>query len=271
MIRTIAALAGSLVLTAPAWAVPLTEWGTTAQVSTANCPSFCTNVAFGPASGGALQSSAATSISDTKGSAAAAAALDPASGIQTPLLRAEAFSGGGLGSAFGTAFGVEGYTNTSGTPRSYTLNILLDGLVGDLGTGNGKLTADLIAWQVTNFFFSSDRATLLFEAGATILDETQLLIDLSATTSASGSISFTLAPGESVYVWALLEADARRDLSSADAFSTLTTSFSDPTGLVAASLPEPNALALLGCAAWVLTRERRRWPSFARRSRATPS
>lgn len=258
MFRVTAALTGSFLLATPALAMPLTEWGTTAQASTADCISSCTNVDFGPPSGGPMQSSAATSLTDTKGSAAAAAALDPGSGIATPLLRAEAFSKSSLGSAFGTAFGVEGYTNTSGSVQSYTLNILLEAFVGDLGAGDGKVTADVIAWRTANFFFSSDRATLLFEASATIVDEAQLLVDLSEIPSANGSVSFTLDPGESVYVWARLKADARRDMSFADAFSTLTTSFTDPTGLAAASLPEPGPLALLAGAALGLAGGRRR-------------
>ncbi len=73
-----------------------------------------------------------------------------------------------------------------------------------------------------------------------------LVIDDDETLETEGSFTFTLDPGESVYVWAYMRAEAERDASYADAFGTLTFDFADDTGLAAAStVPSPGTAALL--------------------------
>ena len=73
-----------------------------------------------------------------------------------------------------------------------------------------------------------------------------LVIDDDETLETEGSFTFTLDPGESVYVWAYMRAEAERDESYADAFGTLTFDFADETGLAAAStVPSPGTAALL--------------------------
>ncbi len=244
-------------------AVPLTEWGTTATTSTADCPSFCTNFTFGTSTGGFQQTTAGSTVSTVRGNAAAEASLDPSAGLAVPLLKAEAYSASaGLGSAFATAYAAEGYTYLGGGTGNFTLDITLSGSVSDPTPADGdtSITATVYVFQEENFFFGFDIATLIFEAGATEIDSTTLSISGNETGGVrNGSVSFSLAPGESVYLWTQLRAEAERDLSFADAFSTLTTSFQDGTGLSAAStIPEPTTALLLGVGLLGLGARRRR-------------
>lgn len=244
--------------------LPLTEWGTTTRTSTAECPSFCTNFDFGPATGGYNQASAPTSsIADAKGSAAAEASLDPGAGLALPVLRAEASSqSASLGSAFGTAFAVEGYTYDGSGSGDFTLDITLTGTVSDATPADGdtSIEATVYLFREENFAFVQDIPTLIFEYGAVEIDSQVLSIAGNETDAVrSGSLSFSLAPGESVYLWTQLRAEAERDLSFADAFSTLTHGFRDATGLSSASnVPEPATAVLLGTAVAGLAAARRR-------------
>ena len=74
------------------------------------------------------------------------------------------------------------------------------------------------------------------------------------TTTLTDSLSFDLSTGESIYLLALLESQAQREQSFADAFDTLSMEFEDGGGLLAQStIPEPGtaglvALGVLGLA-----------------------
>jgi hypothetical protein len=238
-------------VTVPGSASALSEWGTQAVASRADCPSFCTNFTFGVSTGGQNQATATSSVdSPFQGTANALAELDTSPGLSVPVLKGEAFSNsGGLGSAFSTAFASEGYTYTGPGSMTFTLNITLTGSVSDPTPGDNDtfIQADVVIFAEENYLFIADLPTLIFEAGATPIDQLTLRLDPDVTDGTLlGSVSFTLSTGESVYLWANLDAEAQRDLSFADAFGTLTTTFQDDTGLVAASVvPEPGTAALL--------------------------
>jgi len=179
--------------------------------------------------------------------------LDASGAIATPVLGTWAASDPDSlfdqGSGKAEAFSVEGYTNVGLTTESWSLDITLEGSIFDPVGSDTSIELELVAWGEENFRFSTDKATLEVEDGVPILDETTLGIFDEATSSVSGSLHFSLAPGESVYVWALLTAEAERNGAWADALGTVTMAFDDPTGLRAAStVPEPALATLLGTA-----------------------
>ena len=242
----------------PGGPVDLTQWGTTASARTASCPSFCTSFAFGPSDGGQEEASASTNFSDSRGDAAGAAMLDASSGISLPTLRAQAFvTGSGTSSAFGSALGVEGYTYNGASARTFDLDIMLTGTVFDPTPADGdtSIDASVSVFGASFFEFGFDYASLVFEFGVTDLGTSDLTL-LNGNTSASDTLTFTVQPGQSFFIQTTLGASAERDMSSADAFSTLSLAFQDANGLTAASgtvVPEPGtailfALGLAGLA-----------------------
>lgn len=248
-------------------AVALSEFGARASASTATCPSFCTDFEFAMTEGGVGSLFADTGLSDFRGNAAAQVTLDGSSGLSMPELKAEAYvtgptiGGGVQSSAFGTAFGVEGYTYQGLGPKTFNLDVDLTGQVVDSTPADGDtdIVADIYIFAESNFLFISDIGTLVFEAGATEITSTRLRLT-AGQTQAQDTLTFDLSPGESIYLWALLSADAERDLSFADAFSTVTTAFQDQDGLTSASgglVPEPALIGLLalGIAATLRRRE----------------
>jgi len=256
-----ALLAAALGAAAPAAALDF--WGTGAKTDTWLCPSFCQDVERGPFGGGALVDHAESDIVDARGEAHVVVSLDASGAIATPRLGASARSDPDSfldqGSGKAEAFAVEGYTNVGGTTESWTLDITLTGEISDPVGSDTVLELVLVAWGEENFRFSTDKSTLEFEDGVPILDETTFGIYDEATTSVGGSLTFSLDPGESVYVWARLRAEAERNGAWADALGTVTMAFDDPTGLQAASsVPEPAAGALLGASALAGAAARRR-------------
>ena len=214
---------------------PLTEWGARVGGSTALCPSFCTSVDFAPSDGGPGSLSAETSFSDSRGNTQSRAVLDPGSGLSIPQLQSEAFvTGGGNSSAFGSAFAVEGYTYDGPEAKTFDLDITLTGSIFDPTPGDNDTTirAEVYIFERQNFVFTSDLGTLLFEFFATEITSTTLNLTGGLI---SDTLTFELTPGQEIYLFALLDVDAERDLSSADAFSTLALSIPDPGGLTSAS------------------------------------
>ncbi|MDX2462272.1 MAG: PEP-CTERM sorting domain-containing protein [Gammaproteobacteria bacterium] len=275
-----------LALSHGAAAVPLDDWATGATTAVYDCTGvsalLCAltpvSVIDGPEGGGVMQSSASSTIDNPSlGNARAHAELNPATGLAIPVLKAESFSDSVNGGAAASAFAVEAYTNTSGSTQSYALDFLLDAVMVkdettplDLGTtvvaGGFVVKADSGLYS-----FSSDFETvignLLLQSVITLeLIATDLLIarpNDGAPQDLQDTVNFDLADGESAYVLAFLTAQAMRDGSSADAFSTLTVEFQDPIGLVSASnsgsteVPEPGSLGLMALGA-ILTLAARR-------------
>jgi MprA protease rhombosortase-interaction domain-containing protein len=224
----------------------LSEWGTGAFTWTMECASGCTN--FSNAPGGMYQNEVLADAfhGDSRGHATAEASfpsvLNP--GLPVPQVRAEAASTGGINSADADAFGVEGYTYTGPGSQTFTLNITLTGTVSDPTPADLDtfLHAQVYVFEEAGFDFqaaSADPENAIIE-GATAIDFFDQTVYTSGTTV--GSVDVTLTSGQSVYVFARLRAYVERDGGFADGYNTLTMSFADPTGLLAASpVPEPSA------------------------------
>jgi hypothetical protein len=251
----------SILVPASGQAVPLNEWGAYAQTSTSRCPSFCTDVEFGAISGGQGSTSGSSSINDSRGNAASLSQLDPSAGLSVPLLKAEAFSAGGQGGAQAFVYAAEGYTYTGAVAKEFVIDIMLTATVLEPGVDSDALVrAQVYVFEADTFEFFSDLGTLLFEVGAVPKASFESRIaDPETNASRAGQLVFTLDPGEQVYLWANLLADAKRSGAVADAFSTLTNTFQDAGGLTAASVvPEPSTASLLALGLVGLAAKRRR-------------
>ena len=244
----------SLIVGSSAEAAVLTEWGAEAITSVADCPSFCTNFNFGPDDGGQGIASDPSSVSEFRGSADAEASLT--GGLSVPVLRAGGNANPSLKGAFGSAFGSQGYTY-NGPSTTLTLDATLTASLVDPGsTSFGRVSATVVVFEVSNYEFFSDLGTLIFEVGATPvqqiddLGDALMKFDLFDTGSIdeTQSVSFEASDGDQFYIWALLDANAVSSSTAgvADAFNTLGMSFEDSTGLTPASvtIPEPSTLTL---------------------------
>lgn len=251
----------------------LVEWGARARTSVADCPSFCTNFNIGPSLGGVnTPSTGISAVNENRGSARSSAAL--AGGFSTPVLKAESFADPSFNGAFGTSFGVQGYTY-NGPGETLVLDVNLDGLVNDpeLDPGDTDVLLNVVLYSTTNFVFFSDRPTLEFEFGATPLTQSAsvgggeasvfLRLDHTNPFSDSAQLSIDVATGQEFYLWALLrsEAESGNSATSADAFNTATMSFLGSPNLVPASVPIPAAAWLFasGILALVGFARRQRW------------
>ena len=248
----------------------LTEWGTEAFTSVADCPSFCTNFNFGPGQSNPEQTSASDSVSEFRGSADAEANL--AGGLAIPVLKARGNANPSMKGALATAFGSQGYTY-NGANTTLTLDVTLTGsLVDPDATPRAGIRATVAIFQTTNYFFLSDIGTLILEGGAIPVQQVNALgdaiLDLQLLDTGSinetQSLIFDASDGDQFYIWALLDAEAVSSSTaagSADAFNTLTMSFADPTGLTPASnavpAPATSSLLLCGLLAWAVGGRRR--------------
>ncbi len=258
----------SLIVGSSTEAAVLTEWGTEAISSVADCPSFCTNFNFGPQGGGQGIVSGSSSVSEFRGIADAEASLT--GGLSVPVLRAIGNANPSQKGAFGSAFGSQGYTY-NGPSTTLILDATLTASLVDPGsTSFGAVRATVAVFEVSNYEFFSDLGTLIFELGATPvqqidgLGDALMKFDLFDTGSIeeTQSVSFEASDGDQFYIWALLDANAVSSSTAgvADAFNTLGMSFEDSTGLTPASVtvPEPTSLILTALGLSSLCYRRRR-------------
>lgn len=228
----------------------LTEWRTQVQVT--NGSGNNTQFAF---DGGLNVSSSFQSLMPPSETALAQATSTLSTSGFIPTLRAKAVANSTRAQA--VAWGVQGYTNTAGTPLSTSL---LLNLTADV-TGSNDLEARVYLFQDEDFEFSTDPGTMLFEsssqlwpgfepfannAGPTGFDV--LFGNVNGPVIETRSFDFTVDPGDSFYVWARLVGTAGNP-GEVDAFSTLTASFTNTEGLqptAVAAVPVPATIWLLG-------------------------
>jgi len=180
-----------------------------------------------------------------------ARAVYAAGGPDLPVLGAEGFSGPDSRTD-SYAVGMLGYTYAGATATTISLDIVLDG-------ESGGTTDPFDAWVESNVAvilgdvndFVIHYPTFIFEVvpgnpDLSVLGESNMSLDLNAgPQTLTGSISFTLNPGDEFFVWAGLEAGGIRD-GYGDAFNTLSMSFSDAAGITPNIIPVPAAVWLFG-------------------------
>ena len=229
-------------------------WGAQVDIGMITpCPSFC----GGPggqsdfsSDGGEFINSGFTSLSNFGGTAQGSASLNGPSSL--PVLAAEGFSGADSRTD-SRSVGMLGYVYSGASATTISLDIVLDG-------ERGGTTDPTDAWVRSNVAvilgdvndFVLDYATFIFEVvpgnpDLTVLGESRLRLDLGVgPQTLVDSISFTMNPGDEIFVWAGLEAGGIRN-GFGDAFDTLTMAFSDDTGLTPNNVvPVPAAVWLFG-------------------------
>ncbi len=226
----------------------LTAWRTEVQASAGS--GVGTQFAFG---GGLNEPSSSVLLNYLSAESQSASALADRGFL--PTLQARATNEGTRAQA--VAWAVQGFTHTGTVPldTSLVLNLTAD------VTGANDLNANLYLFQEEGFQFYQDPGTMLFESSSQLWPGFEPFTnnlgpegfdisvrDFTGAVSEVRSFDFTVQPGESFYVWARLVATAD-NLGEADAYSTLTASFTNTDGLSPAAIPEPGAPVLLLLAA----------------------
>lgn len=255
-------------------------WGSQSFASVADrrFSSTSTNFNFAPSNGGPGVLTSNTAISEARGSSSSYSALDATNGISVPLIRTFATTGNSNSAASGGSVVVEGYTYTGSSPGTFNLDATLTGSFTSIDNDFAGNFATLSIWSPEGgfgppvfsrsaeqpddgFFFSSDEGSYLefgFDRLATLRLEQN---GLNGDDVTSGTLTWTMDPGETVYLWASGRSQVYGPNSTADARNTLTTSFQDSTGLTSLSggliIPEPSAAVLGGLGMMALLLRRR--------------
>ena len=251
-IHRFVALLTAICFTTPAFAASLTEWRTQVQGSVNLFPNI--EFAF---DGGLNEPFASQTLSNSSGTAISESSSSLSANGFIPTLRAKAAITSGLTHAQAVAWGVQGYTNTSGSPLNTSLIL---NFTADI-TGGNDVEARIYLFQDEDFEFSQDPGTILFESSSKLwpgfdafannLGADGFDIQFKNHTGQideTRSFDFTVDPGDSFYVWARLVATAD-NIGVADASSTLTASFSNIEGLTPAATS--TLIVPLPAAAWM--------------------
>lgn len=159
--------------------------------------------------------------------------------------------------AFSTAFASDLFQYTGNVPTNLSITFRMTGsLANNPGDPSGQtlLAAAVAVFADANYRFETSLDTLRFEGSTPpvtkAVDQSTLLRTLHTsgnTIALQRTLTFSVVPGEQFYVWQRLSAWAAGDARAADAYSTLTATFSQPD-LVQnlAIIPEPGTGLLLG-------------------------
>lgn len=240
--------------------LPESGYGVSAGVSDFNnCPSFCTGAVNFDSDGGEFEFTASAS-SNTYGEFRASANYDATSSF-LPILKAYA-GASPTGGSSASAFGIQTYIYEGAAAKAFTLDFELDAVLAANG-GSATATGEVAVFLGTTPFFTSDFGTLLFEGvnPADQLGDDSIFFDTVGSQSDTGSLTFTVEPGDIFSVAAGLRSSVRRG-GLVDAENTFTSSFTDDTGLtpvaVPNAVPEPTSLVMLGFCTLALAARRSR-------------
>jgi len=165
-------------------------------------------------------------------------------------------SGAVAAAATTEAFASELYEYLGSSPTNLSITFTLTGSVSNspadpnFSTG---LFASVAVIEPLNYFFSTDLGALRFDTNHPVVktfDQNTLVRTADTaggTVTLQTTLTFPVVPGEQFYVWQKLAAWATGGSRSADAFSTMTATFDQPSLVRSLSVPEPGVALLLGC------------------------
>ncbi len=266
-------------------AVTLTQWGTSASASSADCSVLgCSKFDFlflnpiidGPSNGGLNQTSAQLLDyvnPDGRGTVSASVALQ--GGLSIPQLKAKAASVDDNGWVSALAMGIQGYQYTGSSGTTISLDSALTGSV--MNTNASDVTGLSVGvWLMMDdpavvFPTAASMSDLLLQvASMPVVDSFSWedlvtgAVDRSTTvTDLNDRLQITLNNGDQFYVLAALTAAADGTGSVADAFSTFEMNFSTTQLVPADIVPVPVPAAV-----WLLSSGLAGLAGVARRSKA---
>jgi hypothetical protein len=251
-----------------AQAVTLTQWGTSASASSADCTFlacskfdflFANPIINGATNGGLNQTSAELldyANPDGRGTVSAAVALQ--GGLSIPILKAKAASVDANGWVSALALGIQGYQFTGTDNTTINLDAALTGSVTNT-SGSDVTGLSVGVWLLKdNPAFAFPAATTLSDLFSQLLfmpvvdsfsweDLNTGVVNRSTTTTDLDSrLEITLNNGDEFYLLAALTAGADGTGAVADAFSTFEMGFSTTDLVPAAVVPVPAAVWLFG-------------------------
>ena len=249
-------------------AVTLTQWGTSASASSADCTILgCSKLDFlftnpiidGPSNGGLNQTSAELldyANPDGRGTVSASVALQ--GGLSIPELKAKAASVDANGWVSAMAMGIQGYQFTGADGTTITLDSALTGSVTN-NSGSDVTGLSVGVWLMM------DDPSVVFPVATTMSDllaqilympvvdsfswenlSTGVVDRSTTTTDLNDQLQIILNNGDEFYVLAALTAATDGTGSIADAFSTFGMSFNTTQLVPAAVVPAPAAAWLFG-------------------------
>ncbi len=249
-------------------AVTLTQWGTSASASSADCSVLsCSKFDFllfnpiipGSSNGGINQTSTQLLDHDNpegRGTVSASVALQ--GGLSVPLLKTKATSVDNNGWVSAMAMGIQGYQFTGSDNTTITLDATLTGSVNNpLGSNVTGLSVGVwLMMDAPAFLFpaATTMSDLLLQVALMPVEDSFSWEDLSTgivnrsttTTDPMDRLQLTLDNGDEFYMLAALTAAADGTGALADAFSTLEMEFDTAALVPAGVVPIPAAAWLFG-------------------------
>jgi hypothetical protein len=165
---------------------------------------------------------------DYRGYAQGFVDLDP-NGV-TPKLSSYAFvKDQGNNVAMSRAWAITGYIYEGAQAASFVVDVNLHGYVHDPLNNATQVTASVYVFGSENFVYTTDLGALIWEMDTTIKDGNDFALD-GGQNSTGTSLTFTVEPGETFYLWeGLFTHIAFADASTEVA---LDTTFQNSEGLI---------------------------------------
>jgi hypothetical protein len=259
IVSSIAAIGLFWVVQTPA--ITLTEWGTSASASSADCTIvLCSKTDFllfnpiidGPSDGGLNQTSAALlDYVNPEGRGTVSASIALQGGLSIPILKARAESVDANGWVSALAMGIQGYQFTGSDGTTISLDSALTGSVTNT-SGSDVTGLSVGVWLIMGdpavvFPTATSLSDLVLQIAVMPIVDSFTWEDLSTgvvdrgttTTDTGDQLEITLNNGDEFYVLAALTAAADGTGAVADAFSTFEMGF-NTTELVPAVVPAPD-------------------------------